>query len=144
MGIKKNTDLIGIWWGLNELTLLKHRSAWPIVNIPGMLSFNIGSILQKRRQKKKRGSDINSLSRTLIFTYNTERFSGKSQSSLPSSITTTATRRPDSNDELQTKDDNHHELLKYEIRHVRERCYRANHSEKLLGISGHSGTSSKV
>lgn len=74
-----------------------------------------------------------SISQTVIFTYNTEGLSGKSQSSLPSSISTTATCRPDPNDELQAKDDNHHELLKYEIRHVKERLYGANQRERLHG-----------
>ena len=72
-------------------------------------------------------------SRTLILTYDTEGLSGESQSSLPSAVPAAAACRPDSNDELQTKDDDHHEFLRDQTRHVRERHYRADQSRKLHG-----------
>lgn len=44
-------------------------------------------------------------------TNDTERFSSKAQSSLPSPVTTAASSRPDANDVLQTEYNNHHKLL---------------------------------
>lgn len=44
-------------------------------------------------------------------TNDTEWFSSKAQSSLPSPVTTAASSRPDANDVLQTEYNNHHKLL---------------------------------
>lgn len=121
-------------WSQHQMSQhFQNMSAWSMISTPWMLAFNINQILQNRRQKKRMLVSSVQVSETLIFTYNTEGLSSKPQSSLPSSIPTTATRRPDANDELQTKDDNHHELLKYQIRHIREKHYEANHSKKLYG-----------
>ena len=55
-------------------------------------------------------------------TYYTEWFPCKAQSSLPSSITTTASSRPDTNNEFQTKDNNHDKFLAMENK--KNVCYR--------------------
>lgn len=55
-------------------------------------------------------------------TYYTEGFPCKAQSSLPSSVSTTAPSRPDTDNKFQTKDNNHDKLL--EMANKKNPCYR--------------------
>lgn len=48
---------------------------------------------------------------TYAHTYDTERFSGEAEASLPASVTTAAASTPYPDDVLQTKHYNHHKLL---------------------------------
>lgn len=57
-------------------------------------------------------------------TYDTKRFSGKAETSLPASIAATAASTPYPDDVLQAKHYNHHKLLQdpYTIIHTLEPC----------------------
>lgn len=66
--------------------------------------------------------------RAETLTYYTERFPCKAQPSLPSSVSTTASSRPDTNNKFQTKDNNHDKFL--EKTNKKDVCNRQHGSIK--------------
>lgn len=64
---------------------------------------------------------ISKQARAGTLTYYTEWFPRKAQSSLPSSVSTAAPSRPDTNNKFQTKDNNHDKFL--EMANKKNTCY---------------------
>lgn len=68
------------------------------------------------QKQNRRGKFIWKSTRAGTLTYYTEGFPCKAQSSLPSSVSTAAPSRPDTNNKFQTKDNNHDKFLERGMR----------------------------